>query len=130
MTNPVTLPCDFTASDLCKHCGDTSSDLCNGFVVPVEPDVSKKLKQELKEAKDYVLAQEKLIEELVSQIETKDKIQSNHERELYEMECACRCAISALYAYEPCIKNFGLLFGTGKECINLLKAAIGDKSEY
>jgi len=34
MTNPVTLPCDFTASDLCKHCGDTSSDLCNGFVVP------------------------------------------------------------------------------------------------
>jgi len=131
MTEQIILPCTFKGK-VCLYCGDTSKGECEGFVQDknANTDVIRKLQEELKEAKSYILAQEKLIEELVSQIETKDEIQSNYARDLYEMECACRCAISALYAYEPCIKNFGLLFGTGKECINLLKAAIGDKSEY
>lgn len=92
----------------------------------LEDDINK-LKKELKEAQDCILAQEVLIEELVSQIETKDEIQSNSELELYEMEGACRLAISTLQGYEQCIKNFGLLFGAGNNCISKLKEALGKK---
>ena len=91
----------------------------------LEDDI-KKLKKELKEAKDYILAQERLVEELVSQIETKDEIQSLSELDLYEMEGACKYAISTLQNYEQYVKNFGLLFGAGKDCISALKAAIGE----
>ena len=92
----------------------------------LEVDIAS-LKKELKEAQDYILAQEALVQELVSQIETKDEIQSNSELELHEMEGACRLAINTLQSYEQSIKNFGLLFGNGKECIRKLKEAIGDK---
>ena len=92
----------------------------------LEDDI-KKAQKELKEAKEYILAQERLIQELVSQIETKDEIQDHMEVELHEMEGACRLAIETLQGYEQSIKNFGLLFGTGKECIRKLKEAIGDK---
>jgi len=37
---------------------------------------------------------------------------------------AARLALDALYAYEPCIKKFGLLFGTGNKAIAALKAAL------
>jgi len=129
MTEQIILPCTFK-DDVCLHCGDTTRGECEGFVQDENADRISKLQEELKEAKSYILAQELLVKELASEIETKDEIQSNYARDLYEMEGACRFAISALYAYEPCIKNFGLLFGTGKECIIKLKAAIGDKSEY
>ena len=92
----------------------------------LEDDIAS-LKKELKESQDYILAQEALVQELVSQIETKEEIQSNSELELYEMEGACRLAISTLQGYEQSIKNFGLLFGTGQACINKLKEALGDK---
>ena len=93
----------------------------------LEDDIAS-LKKELKEAKDYILAQEVLVQELVSQIETKDDIQSNSELELHEMEGACRLAISTLQGYEQSIKNFGLLFGAGNNCISKLKEAIGEKN--
>lgn len=37
---------------------------------------------------------------------------------------AARLALDALYAYEPCIKKFGLLFGTGNKAIAALKAVL------
>jgi len=91
-------------------------------------DDLKKAQKELKEAQDYILTQEALIGELVSQIETKDEIQSYSELELHEMEGACRLAIETLQSYEQSIKNFGLLFGAGNRCIAKLKEAIGDKN--
>ena len=92
----------------------------------LEVDIAS-LKKELKEAQDYILAQEALIQELVSQIETKDEIEVNSDLELHKMECAIRYAVATLYGYEQSIKKFGLLFGNGKECIRKLKEAIGDK---
>ena len=92
----------------------------------LEDDVNK-LKKELKEAQDYILAQEALVQELVSQIETKDEIEVNSDLELHKMECAIRYAVATLYGYEQSIKKFGLLFGAGQVCINKLKEVIGDK---
>ena len=37
---------------------------------------------------------------------------------------AARLALDAFYAYEPCIKKFGLLFGTGNKAIAALKAVL------
>lgn len=88
-------------------------------------DDLKKAQKELKEAQEYILAQERLIQELVSQIETNDEIQDHSELELHEMEGACRLAIETLQGYEQSIKNFGLLFGAGNRCITKLKEAIG-----
>lgn len=90
-------------------------------------DDLKKAQKELKEAREYILASEILIQELVSEIETKDEILCLQEHNLDKMESACRLAIGTLQGYEPSIKNFGLLFGNGKECIRKLKEAIGDK---
>ena len=90
-------------------------------------DDLKKAQKELKEDQEYILAQERLIKELVSQIETKDEIQANSELELHEMGSACKLAIETLQSYEQSIKNFGLLFGAGNRCITKLKEAIGER---
>lgn len=90
-------------------------------------DDLKKAQKELKGAREYILAQELLIGELVSQIETTDEIQAHSELELHEMEGACRLAIETLQSYEQSIKNFGLLFGNGTRCISKLKEAIGEQ---
>jgi len=90
-------------------------------------DDLKRLQKELKEAREYILAQESLITELVSQIETKDAIQDQQEVELELMTVACKYAISTLQSYEQTIRNFGLLFGNGKECIRQLKVVIGEQ---
>lgn len=47
-----------------------------------------------------------------------------HKVERDALKDAARMALDALYAYEPCIKKFGLLFGTGSKAIATLKAVL------
>lgn len=102
MTSQTILPCTFK-DNLCLHCGDTARGECEGWVQYEEVnslvDEVKRLKAELR----------------------------LKEVKLEQMRSACKYAISTLYAYEPSIKNFGLLFGAGKDCIKELKVAVGDQ---
>ena len=49
-----------------------------------------------------------------------DALKTDHDA----LKDAARLALDALYAYEPCIKKFGLLFGTGNKAIAALKAVL------
>lgn len=85
------------------------------------------LEKEPEEAREYILATDVLIKELVSEIETKDELLYQKELEVELMTNVCKYAISTLQSYEQSIRNFGLLFGNGKECIRQLKLVIGEQ---
>ena len=52
--------------------------------------------------------------------EQRDKLTAERDA----LKDAARLALDAHYAYEPCIKKFGLLFGTGNKAITALKAVL------